>query len=185
MLVKFLDPSIDYDGTQLAPHWIFKNFQVLGNSLVAFSGKCDVALDKMVDLVDVQQKKPIYSQNMIHFIGEFFGINLETTILYQRLLVSLAQQELISRTKKHHLVRGGNDLYDEDAKLSVSIATASPVSTLIHFGINIESKGTPVKTKGLLDYGINPTEIGKAILESFKHEFLSAQEARSKVRPVY
>ena len=185
MQVKWIEQIIDYDGSQLAPHWIFKNFQVLGNSLVAFTGKCDVALDKMVDLVDVQQQKPIFSQNMLHFMGEFFGISLETTILYQRLLVSLAHQELVARTKKSHLVRGGNDLYDEDAKLSVSIATASPVSTLIHFGINIESKGTPVKTKGLLDYGIESQDLGKALLESFKHEFLSTQEARSKVRPVY
>ncbi len=184
MQVKWIDTPLDYDGTQLVSHWIFRTTGVLGDGLVAFSGRCEVSLEHMVDLVDVRDKKPIFSQNMLHFIGEFFGIGLETTILYQRLLVSLAQQELVTRTKKHHLVRGGNDLYDEDSKLSVSIATVSPVSTLVHFGINIESKGTPVKTKGLMDYGVDAASMAKTILESFKHEVVSAREARCKVRPV-
>lgn len=185
MIVKWIPTPIDYDGSQLSPHWIFKNHQILGNALIVFAGKCDVKIEKMVDLVDVSQNKPIFSHHMLHFIGEFFGISLESTILYQRILVSLVHQELIARTKKYYLVRGGNDLYDEDAKLSVSIATTSLTSTLLHFGINIESKGTPVKTKGLLDYGLIPEEIGNAVMESFKHEFLSVAEARAKVRAVY
>lgn len=182
--VKWIEQKILYDGTQLSPHWIFKNFGLLGNALVSFTGKCDVSLEKMVDQVDVQQQKPIFSENMLHFMGEFFDMELEKTILLERLLVSLAQQEIMLRNKKCHLIRGGNDLYEEDAKLSVAIATASPVSTLIHFGINIESKGTPVKTKGLNDYGIEPHMLAAALLESFKHEVISMKEARAKVRAV-
>ncbi len=182
--VKLIEETIDYDGSQLAPHWIYKNFGLLGNTLVAFRGRADVALGKMVDLVDVKENKPIVSEEMLHFIGEFFDTDLTRTILLERLLVSLAQQEIIFRSKNHLIIRGGNDLYEEDAKLSVAIATASPVSTLIHFGINISSKGTPVKTKGLADYSIEPNALAKALLESFRNELGTLDEARAKVRAV-
>lgn len=182
--IKWLEQPIDYDGSQLVPHWIFKNFNLMGDALVAFVGACDVRLEKMVDLVDVRDQKPIFSEKMLHFIGEFFGPSLNETILLQRLFVSLVQQELIFRAKPTMIIRSGNDLYDGDAKLSVSIATASPVSTLIHYGINISSHGTPVKTRGLADYGIDPLLLEKTLLETFKHEYVSWREARTKVRPV-
>ena len=183
--IKWLEQPIDYDGGQLTPHWIFKNCNLTGDALVAFIGGCDVGLEKMVDLVDVRDRKPIHSEKMLHFLGEFFGPSLDETILLQRLFVSLVQQELVFRAKPAMIIRSGNDLYDGDAKLSVSIATASPVSTLIHYGINIVSVGTPVKTKGLADYGINPLELAKTLLETFKHEYTSWREARAKVRPVF
>lgn len=185
MQTKFIDQKIDYDGSQLAPHWIYKTFGLLGDAVVSFQGRCDVRLDKMVDQVDVKENQPIFSEEMLHFVGEFFDTDLTKTILLERLLVSLAQQEIVFRSKKQTIVRGGNDLYDGDAKLSVAIATASPVSTLIHFGINISSKGTPVKTKGLNDYGIEPIPFAQALLESFRNELATLMEARSKVKAVY
>jgi hypothetical protein len=182
--VLFSDKHLDYDGSQLKAHWIFRTFGLLGDALVAFTGGCDVPLDRMVDLADVRDEKPIFSKTMLHVIGEFFGPDLTQTILRQRLLVSLAQQELIFRTGRPAIVRGGNDLYDEGAKLSVSVATASPVSTLLHFGINIVSEGTPVRTKGLADYKIEPADFARALLESFRDEIKTVGEARAKVRPV-
>lgn len=184
MQIKLIDQKIDYDGSQLTPHWIYKTFGLLGDTLVAFRGRCDVPVARLVDLVDAKEDRPILSEEMLHFIGEFFETDLTKTILLERLLVSLAQQEIVFRSKKPFIVRGGNDLYDGDAKLSVAIATASPVSTLIHFGINISSKGTPVKTKGLNDYGIDPVPFAQALLESFRNEVATVAEARSKVRPV-
>lgn len=185
MIIKWIEQTITYDGSQLSPHWIFKTFGLLGDSLVAFRGPCDVKLEKMVDLVDVRDKKPIASSDMLHFIGEFFSMNLEKTILLERLLVSLAQQEIAHRGKTAALIRGGNDLYEGDAKLSVAIATVSPVSTLIHFGINISSRGTPVKTKGLDDYVIDPQALAMVLLESFRDEARTLKEALSKVRAVF
>ncbi len=186
MNIQYSYNIIDYDGSQLTSHWIFKNFGILGDAAAAFCGRCDVKTDKMVDLVDVRDNKPIFSESMLHVLIELFESDLTQTILLQRLLVSLAQQEIHFRAadKKAKIVRGGNDLFDDGAKLSVSIATASPVSTLIHFGINISSKGTPIKTKGLEDYQIEPKAFGQALLESFKDEFLTVRLARSKVRPV-
>lgn len=185
MQIKFIEQTLIYDGSQLAPHWIYKTFGLLGNALVAFRGGCNVPIEKMVDLVDVRENKPIFSEEMLHFIGEFFDTDLTKTILLERLLVSLAQQEVIFRTKRPTIVRGGNDLYEEGAKLSVAIATSSPVSTLLHFGVNISSKGTPVKTKGLQDYSIEPRSFAMSLLESFRDEVKTTQEARAKVRPVF
>jgi len=182
--VLYSDQPIDYDGSQLKSHWIFQNFGILGDAAVAFCGACDVTIEKMVDLADVRDNKPIFSKSMLHVIAEFFDSDLTRTILTQRLLVSLAQQELIFRIQKPAVVRGGNDLYDDGAKLSVSIATASPVSTLVHFGINIVSEGTPVKTKGLADYKIDPADFARGLLESFCNEIQTVSEARAKVRAV-
>ncbi len=186
--IKILENDLLYDGTQLSPHWIFKNTGLLGNASVAFCGGCDVPVEKMVDLADVRDNKPIFSRRMLHILAEFFDADLTQTILYQRLLVALAQQEILFRSAsgggKTAVVRGGNDLYDDGAKLSVSVATASPVSTLIHFGLNISSQGTPVRTKGLEDYGIDPLSFAKALLESFRDEIRTVKEARAKVRPV-
>lgn len=188
MLIKYLDQRIDYDGSQLAPHWIYKTCGLLGDAVVAFRGGCQVPLEKMVDQVDVREGKPIFSAEMLHFVGEFFETDLVKTILLERLLVSLAQQEIIFRSRSRgspFIIRGGNDLYDGEAKLSVAIATASTLSTLLHFGINIRSHGTPVKTKGLSDYGIEPESFAKTVLESFRHEVATLSEARAKVRAVY
>ena len=183
MKIQWIDAKIDYDGSQLSPHWIFKQFSICGDALVAFAGRCDLLPEKMVDLLDLKEGKKIYSEEMLHFIAEFFDTDLTRTILLQRLLVSLAQQE-IAHQGRCFLIRAGNDLFDQDAKLSVSIATASPVSTLLHLGINISSKNTPVKTKGLNDYGLNPTSFAHSLLETFQHELETLGVARAKVRPV-
>lgn len=182
MQVELIEHRIDYDGSQLAPHWIYKTCGLLGNALVAFRGKADVPVESMVDLADVRENKPIFSEDMLHFVGEFFDRDLFQTILLERLLVSLAGQEVIFRSKNSFVIRGGNDLYEGESKLSVAIATASTVSTLLHFGINISSKNTPIKTKGLSDYSIDPDSFAHAILESFRDEVKTLYEARSKVR---
>ncbi len=183
MQIKFIDQPIPYDGSQLSPHWIYQNFDAAGDAAVAFLGGCSVPTERMVDLADRKAGARIFSESMLHLIAEFFDMDLTRTILLQRLLVSLAQQEIMFRGKCF-LIRAGNDLFEGDAKLSVSVATASPVSSLIHFGINISSKNTPVKTKGLADYGIEPIGFAKALLETFKHEVESLKVARSKVKAV-
>lgn len=184
MKIQWIDKRIDYDGSQLAPHWIYKNFEVVGDALVAFVGACDVKPEKMVDLADQKLGHRIFSEEMLHFIGEFFEADLTRTILLQRLLVSLCQQEIVFRAKNPSLIRAGNDLYDGEAKLSVSIATSSPISTLLHLGINISSKNTPVTTKGLEDYKLDPLALARGVLETFKHEVETVSLARSKVKPV-
>ena len=59
MKTKFIDEEIKYIGSQLAPHWIYKNFKIQGDSIVAFVGECEVKLTEMVDIEDVIAKEDI------------------------------------------------------------------------------------------------------------------------------
>lgn len=181
--IQFVEKQIPYTGQELRSHFIYNQFDLLGDALVAFVGPCEVKLGHMVDLEDVKLNAPIFSENMLHFMGEFYGISLETTVLYQRLLMALMLEELKKRGCDK-VFRNGDDLYEGEAKLSVSIATVSPTSTLIHAGINISSKNTPVKTKGLDDLKISVSEFSQIILKKFQEEFQDISKALSKVRAV-
>ena len=70
MNTLFIEKEIKYIGSQLAPHWIYKNFHLQGDSIVAFVGEVEVKLDEMVDIEDVINNEPIYSKKMINFIIE-------------------------------------------------------------------------------------------------------------------
>ena len=65
-----IDKEIKYIGSQLAPHWIYKNFNIQGDAIVAFIGEVDVKLDEMVDIEDVINNEPIYSKKMLNFLIE-------------------------------------------------------------------------------------------------------------------
>lgn len=173
-----------YDGSQLRSHFAYKTFGILGDSIVGFAGPCDVKTASMVDLEDATRGLHIYSENMLHFIVERFDDDLTLAITLQRLLVANAIAELQDGVDGLRLVRRGNDIFDETCKLSVSIATVSPVSTLIHFGINIVSRNTPVPTKGLEDYGLTPPATARGILNRYAEESVGIAKARAKVRGV-
>ena len=55
----FIDKEIKYTGRELSPHWIYKNFNICGDCIVAFVGEVDVRLDEMVDIEDVINVEPI------------------------------------------------------------------------------------------------------------------------------
>ena len=173
-----------YDGSQLVSHWILRETGLKGNALVSFIGPCEVKLDAMVDLEDVLAKKPIFSHQMVHFIEECFDENLERMILRQRLFVSLMETELRSQLPELELVRKGDDLYSEHFKLTVSIATVSLVSTLMHTAINVESHDTPVPTKGLKELNVNPFAFARSVMNRYREEMDGVVWARSKVRGV-
>lgn len=179
----FLDKEIFYDGSQLSSHWILKKASLRGDALVAFIGGAEVA-EHLVDLEDSIAGKKIFSSRMLHFIAEHFDPDLERMILRQRLFISLLQQSLIGRTGKPEIVRRGNDLFWKDFKLTVSIATASPVSCLMHTGINIENRGTPVPTKGLSDFDIDPRPFAAEVMRAYEEELNGIRWARCKVRGV-
>ena len=189
---KFIQERIDYTGKQLRSHWIYESFEIPGDAIVAFRGAADV--DKyLVDMVDLSKKEYIHSEDMLHFIVEHFSLDLEKTIAYQRLLIAIMCEHInaylrdSTSDKGCQIKRYGDDLYDEQDKLTVSIATLTPVSTMIHAGINISSKNTPVPTKGLLDYGMSEADIAsfaETVLASYTKEIKSMCMARCKVRGV-
>ena len=57
--------------------------------------------------------------------------------------------------------REGDDIFVDDRKLSISIASVSLSSAKIHFALNLEDKGTPsdVETIGLYDIKIDDNQI--------------------------
>lgn len=186
MLIHAETRLLKYDGRQLASLWGFRNFGLQGDSIICFRGGCQVDLSEMVDLADVRDNAPIYSEDMLHFIIEHFDMDLEKTVVRQRLFIAIIK-EILENKKGVTLTRRGDDLYQEGRKLSVSIATASPVSTMIHTGLNISSKNTPVPTIGLTDLGWSSNEalpLGQSIAEAYAKETNSIRLARCKVRGV-
>lgn len=164
MKTQFIDKEIKYEGWQLAPHWIYKNFKLQGDAAVAFVGECEVKLTEMVDIEDVINNEPIYSKLMLSFITEQFNVNLIEGVFRQRLLICIIKEALEKRGFK--IVRSGDDLFFEGKKLTVSIATKSATSILIHTGINIYSDGAPVKASGLT------SEMGIKDIKDFANEIL-------------
>lgn len=183
MQTAFIKKEITYNGSQLSSHFAYREFGILGDCCLAFLGPCDVSLQNMVDLEDVRKNAPIYSPRMLHFILETFGLDLKGGVLLQRLLVVQVAEQLRSKGITQ-VERRGDDLFINEKKLSVSIATRSPVSTLIHLGINVLTEGTPVPTVGLGELKLDPKEFGENCLERFRKEYLEVLRATQKVRAV-
>lgn len=182
--IRFLEEKISYDGTQLRPHFAYTTCRLQGDSIVAFRGACHVEKKHLVDLEDANAGLFIHSEDMLHFIVEHFQNNLDEMILLQRLLITHIIDEIHDATGKNFLIRRGNDIYDDTRKLSVSVATASQVSTLIHAGINISTRNTPVPTIGLEELEISPRAMAMGVMNRYRAEIQSVQQARSKVRGV-
>ena len=145
--------TIRYEGSQLQSLFTYKNYGVMGDSVLVFRGPCRVGREEMVDMEDVRAEDWIFSEDMLHFIIEHFELDLEKTIVRQRLLIAMIKEKL-EEYDISGLRRQGDDLYLGDRKLSVSISTLSPVSTLIHTGLNISSANTPIPTVSLRDLGV-------------------------------
>ena len=184
MKTKLIEKEIKYIGSQLAPHWIYKNFEMMGDAIVAFKGECEVKLTEMVDIEDVINNEPIYSKSMLSFITEQFNINLVEGVFRQRLLICIIKELLEKRGV--FVVRNGDDLMINGRKLSVSIATKSTTSILIHTGLNIESEGAPVKASGLTsELGITDIRaFAQEVMTAYAEELKDIELASTKVRGV-
>ena len=183
LLTRFIQKRILYTGEQLHSLWAYHTFGLQGDSAVAFCGPCDVRPEHMRDMEDLKSGASIASENMLHFIIEQFGSNLQTTVLRQRVFMARMAEEINRRLREPRIRRDGSDLYDERRKLTVSIASVSPVSGLIHAGINISSRNTPVPTRGLEDYDIPAQDFANTMLQAYAGECAAAARACCKVRP--
>jgi hypothetical protein len=104
----------------------------------------------------------IKSNYMANFICEFFDQqppNMRIAYLRQRLLVMIFREILTEYGVKTK--REGDDIFVDERKLSISIASVSLSSAKIHFALNLEDKGTPddVDTIGLYDITVNGQQI--------------------------
>jgi hypothetical protein len=187
MQSKFIEKEIKYTGSELAPHWIYKNFNLQSDAIVAFCGECDVKITEMVDIEDVLDNTPIYSRKMLHFIIEHFNMNLVEGVVRQRLFINIIREKILEYLPKgSEIIRYGDDLFFDGKKLSVSIAAKSINSVLIHTGLNIISEGAAIDASGLTtNMGLqNIHGLGKDIIESYAKECDNMILASTKVRGV-
>lgn len=186
----FIEKNISYDGTQLRSLSAYMDYGLQGDSIVSWIGPCNVSFDHMVDGEDLLAKAEIRGGQMVHFIVECFSTPLAEMVWQQRLLASLVHDFILEKGRVEGRVpavrRDGDDVFVElptgEGKFSISIATVSPVSGLLHFAVNVTNGGTPVPTASLDDLGLLAAEFASTILDRFVAEFESVRGATTKVR---
>lgn len=183
---RVLSETIPYTGAELRPHWGLERTRVYGSLLTAFIGPCEVATEKLVDMEDRLASDHIRARSMLHVLGEFFGMGLESGVFCQRLLIAHAEA-LLRKLGWAAIEREGDDLFVDGKKLSVSIATVSSVSVLIHWGFNVDPEGAPVRAVGLKELGWDNERVldfAKELLSRYSLELEDIRIAQCKVRPV-
>lgn len=178
----FIAETFTYDGSQLSQQFAYKKYALLGNSIVSWVGPCDIQNEFMKDGEDLLAGEKIYSEEMLHFIIELFDVRLLSMVAIQRLFS--AQLLELLRELKAGLVayRKGDDIYiDENLKLNISIASVGVMSGMIHCGVNVSSKNTPVPTMSLKDLGLDPKKLALTMMERFSKEYQTMIEATQKV----
>jgi len=174
--------EIAYDGSQLRAHWLLDRFDLVGDACAAFRGPCRVAIDEIADLEDIDGPG-IAADDMVHFVWESFATtDLLLAVHRQRLFAAQVREVLAQLAPSAAVRRDGDDLYVGDAKLSISIATVTPVSALIHFAVNARSSGAPVSITSLADLSVDPAAFAEGVLTRVANEQASIADARAKVR---
>lgn len=190
---KIEERDREYTGRELRPHFLLTQMGLEGSGLGVFFGPCFVATGELVDYEDSLAGDHIKAARMLHVIGEFFGLSLHQGVLIQRLSMAIFAE--ILRDRGVVVSRRGDDLFIDERKYSVSIVTASPVSVLLHIGINVDASGAPVAAGGLKDLTapgistgngvvINEREFAREWCERLSREWASIAHAVTKVRPV-
>lgn len=184
MQIRWIDDEVTYDGGPLRSHWILRRTGIVGDALVAFRGPCRLPPAEMADLEDLLAGSEIAGSDMVHFLWEIFDEgDLLLAIHRQRLLGATALEVLRARVPElPGAWRDGDDVFVDGRKLSISIATRSPVSTLIHFAVNVATAGTPVATCGLGELGVDPRDYAVELMRRVAGEQEGIRTARARVR---
>ena len=185
MKSRLLPTEFAYDGTQLRSLYAYLEHKLQGDSVVAWIGSCDISFEHMVDGEDFLEGATIAGSRMVHFIIERFHTPLFAAVAVQRLFASICMDFIrtrLSPTDAASLRRDGDDIFFREGKLSISIATVSPVSSLIHFAVNCSNEGTPVKTSCLADLGVEPRDFTNECMTRLTREIQSIEEATVKVK---
>ncbi|WP_292467502.1 DUF366 family protein [Methanolobus sp.] len=177
-----LDKKTDYDGSQISSLWAYNFADIQSDSIIAFRGGCDVKIEHMIDLEDKKHGDMIFSTDMIHFIVEHFdSTDLKLVYARQRLFTAIVK-EILSEYRAD-IIRNGDDLFVDDKKLTVSIASTSAVSQKIHFGINVEHD----YYGSLEDLGLGSDDVQdlmEKIANLYYNDFLDIEKDLRKSRPL-
>lgn len=182
---RYIANEMEYDGSQLRSLFAYRNYELLGDSLISWVGPCQVKKEFMVDGEDLNAGEKICGDKMLHFIWEKFNTSLFSAVASQRLMTCLALEALreLSPEKEmtQNMYRDGDDIYLAKKKLNISIATVSPVSALIHWALNIVNDGTPVDTLSLQDLKIQTEDFVEKFSQKVLVEMSTINEATQKV----
>jgi hypothetical protein len=184
LCTRYLSEPIDYTGRELRSHFVRERAGIETDGVISFMGGCNVRGDDLVDLADAGAGSTIVAGKMLHFICEHFAIGLREGNLRLRLLVAVVKEAIEREGIKAAVVRNGDDLFVGGRKLSVAVCTASPVSSLMHLGVNVDPTGAPVPAIGLEELGIDPVKLARSVLERYSAECESIELALRKVRGV-
>ncbi len=179
-----LEERIDYTGLELRSHFVRERTGIETDGLVAFIGGCSVEGDALVDLEDSEAGDFIAAERMLHFIGEHFAVGQREGNLRLRLLVAIVRELIEESAAGTGIERKGDDIFVGGRKLTVAISTVSPVSSLMHLGVNIDPAGAPVAAVGLAELGIDPIDLAGRVLKRYGAECRSIELALRKVRGV-
>lgn len=182
----FVQNEFPYDGTQLKSLFGYLEHGIQGDSVVSWVGPCSVSFDHMIDGEDLLAGARIEGDRMVHFIVERFHESISSAVALQRLFAAICldilREHVDDPEVAAQLRRDGDDLYFGPGKLSISIATVSPVSALIHFAVNVTNEGTPVRTASLDDLDFDPQDFARKAMKKLTEEVTSIDEATVKVR---
>jgi hypothetical protein len=179
---RWLDQEIEYTGCQLRSHFVREAGGIRTDGVVAFAGMCRVCTADLVDLEDAGEGAVIRAEKMLHFIGEHFGCSLREANYRLRVFASIAADLLREEGAGPALRREGDDIFVEERKMSVGVATMTSVSAVFHFGLNIDPSGSPVRAAGLSEFGLEAESVAGRILERYRSECESIEFAVRKVR---
>jgi len=146
-----------------------------------------IPAQSMLDLEDICARSAISGDDLIHFIVERFDSPPSMHLAYcmQRLMAVWIKDELLVEGVK--AVRAGDDLFIDDRKLTVSVATCGISSEKIHCGMNIIDTGVPpgVRAIGLSDLGIiDPVGFAERVVSGFSGESEGIEAAVVKTKGI-
>lgn len=185
MKTHFIETELAYDGSQLRSLFAYLGYGVQGTSIISWIGACSIPNEHMIDGEDLLAGETIAGAKMVHFIIERFETQLFGAVTLQRLMASIVM-ETLRDSASAAIRREGDDIFIDsgtgDGKFSISIATLSPLSALIHFAVNIVNDGTPVKTACLNDIGLDAKTFALEVMKRVAAEVDSIETATVKVR---
>lgn len=182
MKYKFDKKKFSYNGEQLKHLFAYENYRIAGDSIVAWIGPCDIPFEHMVDSEDKIEQSKIQGDEMLHFIIEAFHPDIYFSVTLQRLFTSIVESQLRELKLKQSFERSGDDLYFGKKKLSISIASISIFSSMVHFAMNVKNTGTPVETISFAELKIDAPSFAEKVMKAFVAEYESIVFATTKVK---
>ena len=185
MVYKILAENRALSGDEMHPHWAYRNFQLLGDSIVSFCGPFNVPPERWIDIDSIMHGLNLPEVNMLHIIIEHFNSDLPEAMLRQYVLVSILEEKLLHRIKnsEHKMVRLGDDLFEGEHQLSVTAVGTTLVSSKIHLGVFLEANKKN-RIHGLKSYGVDPLELSEVVINQYRADMRRLIEKSWRMKPI-